>query len=181
MNGRRAGAGGARLAALAAAVAAVGLVGWRVDAQSLDLTAVNQGSDWAAGCGTDSSGVAYCAIQKSNGSRALGYVLEQRNGAIQRNIRISVDSVLIDAERPVTIQVDENDPLNWPVGDAIIDGSVISLTGEPIDVLLQELGTGYTVAVTVAQKTGEPISFELPLDGFNEAIAALEQAGVTGG
>ena len=180
MDGRRTGTRIGRLAAITASVAVAVLVGWRVDAQSLDLSSVNAGSDWAAGCGTDTFGISYCAVQKSNGSRALGYVLQQREDGVSRQIRIAVDSVLIDAESPVTIQIDENEPLIWPVGYEIIDNNVISLNGQAIDALLQELGTGDMVSVTVLQKTGEPINFELKLDGFNEAITALEQAGTSG-
>lgn len=179
MDGRRGGTARMRHAALAAAAVAAVIAGWHVHAQSVDLMAVNQASDWAAGCGTDSTGVRFCAVQKSSGSRALGYVLELRNGGVDRRIRISVDSVLIDPESPVIVQVDENEPLIWPVSYQIISDNVVSLAGHPIDVLLQELGTGHTVLVTVPQKTGEPINFELPLDGFSEAIRALEETGVS--
>ncbi|MEZ5666693.1 MAG: invasion associated locus B family protein [Alphaproteobacteria bacterium] len=169
MNGRLCGLGGA-LAALLLTVA-----GSVAPAQSVDLSSVNEASDWAAGCGTDEFGVDFCAVQKSNGPQALGYVLQQRDDGLARQIRIAVNSTFIDAESPITIQVDENDPLVWTVGYKIIDGHVISLNGQTIDSLLSELETGEAVTVTVFQKTGEPLSFELALDGFNEAIHALEQ------
>ena len=151
------------------------LVSGQVLAQSIDLNRVNEHSDWAAGCGTDEFGIPFCAIQKSNGPRALGYVLQERDDGIARHIRIAMDSIFIDAERPVTIQVDENEPLVWNVGYKIIDSHVISLNGQTIGSLLEELEAGEAVTITVSQKTGDPISFELALDGFNEAITALER------
>ena len=173
MNGRRFGAGLARCTLLAAGIA------WcQAEAQSLDLSIVNEGNDWAAGCGTDEFGLNFCAVQKSNGPQALGYVLVEREDGVARQIRIAVNSNLIDAESPVTIQVDENEPLIWPVGYKIIDSHVISLSGQDIALLLNELETGESVSVTVVQKTGEPITFELALDGFTDAIAALEQTQV---
>lgn len=170
MVGRRL---GARLAHVA--LLTVGIAWCQAGAQSLDLSAVNQDTDWAAGCGTDAFGVYFCAVQKSNGPQGLGYVLTQREGGVSRQIRVVVNSNLIDAESPVTIQVDENEPLIWPVGYRVIGSQVISLSGDAIVALLRELETGESVTVTVVQKTGEALSFELSLEGFNDAITALEQ------
>ncbi|MGF1623709.1 MAG: invasion associated locus B family protein [Alphaproteobacteria bacterium] len=161
------------MVAVAAALAVTAVT--QTNAQSPDLSVVNQDSNWAAGCGTDTFGIDYCAVQKSNGSRALGYVLERRQGGVDREVRISIDSILIDTVSPVTIQIDDNEPMVWTTGYEVINGNVISVSGESIEPLLRELSTGASVIVTVFQKTGEPISFELPLDGFSQAIEALER------
>ena len=159
-------------------VAALGLGPALAQAQTpeIELSRVNEGNDWAAGCDTDSSGTEYCAIQKSNGPQALGYVVMHRADGAARQIRISVNSMLIDAAQPVTIQVDDNEPLVWDVGYRVIERNLITLIGQEMDALIQQLQTGVRVVVTVVQKTGDPIMFELALDGFSDAIAALERA-----
>lgn len=172
MAGWRARAGSVRFAIAAIAAAVLGA---QSSAQSQDLSAVNEAHDWAAGCGTDEFGINFCAVQKSNGPQALGYVMQQREDGIARQIRISANTMFIDAEGPVTIQVDDNEPLVWNIGFKLLNNQVISLDGQSINELLLELETGQTVTVTLTQKTGEQVSFELELDGFTEAIAALEQ------
>ena len=142
---------------------------------AIELSRVNEGNDWAAGCDIDSRGDEYCAVQKSNGPQALGYVVLRRDDGIARQIRISVDSLLIDATQPVTLQIDENEPLVWDVGYRVIERNLITLIGQDMDALIEQLSTGERVVITVVQKTGDSVMFELTLDGFNEAIAALER------
>lgn len=166
-----------RIGARLAAMAVLGLGSSLASAQTseIELSRVNEDSDWAAGCDIDSFGNEYCAVQKSNGPQALGYVVMRQSDGVARQIRISVNSMLIDAASPVTIQVDQNPPLVWEVGYRVIERNMISLIGQNMDALIEQLQTGERVMVTVVQKTGDAIMFELSLEGFNDAIAALER------